>query len=422
MKAKLTRMTYRPRVADHELARLRRAMGAVLIEGPKACGKTATASQVARTVIEFDRDDAARALVALDPDALFAGQTPILFDEWQLEPTIWNRVRREVDDRHSRGDFILTGSARPRDDTSRHSGAGRIGRLRMRPMSLFESGHSDGTVSFAALLAGDTQTGIGTHLSFDHLLKRIVVGGWPEITDWPEEEARDWLQGYLSQIVEVDMPAMGHRRNPRNLRRLLESLARNVGQAVKQTELAKDVSGDAGTIAAETMTGYLDTLERLGLTDNSAAWRPHMRSKTPLRAAEVRYFVDPSLGPASLDIGSSELRADPRAAGFHFEALVIRDLRVLAQPHRATVDSWRDANGNEVDAVISIRDNRWAAFEVKLNPRDVDDAAAALLRFSANVDRDRHDEPAALGVITSTGVAGRRKDGVHVIPVGCLGP
>lgn len=413
---------YRPRVADDELARLRRALGAILIEGPKACGKTATASQIAQTIIRFDKDDAARTQVALDPDALFTGQPPILFDEWQLEPTIWNRVRRQVDDRDSKGDFILTGSARPRDDASRHSGAGRFGVLRMRPMSLFESGHSNGQMSFTALINGERQTGLGTHLSYTELLQRIVIGGWPEITDWPEDPARDWLQGYLDQIVEVDIPSLGPRRNPRNLRRLLAALARNVGQAVKLSELAKDIGGDAGPISAETLHGYLDSLWRLGLTDNSPAWRPHMRSKTPLRTAEVRYLVDPSLGPAALGIGSAELGADPKALGFHFEALAIRDLRIFAQPHRGTVDSWRDSNGNEIDAIISINENKWAAFEIKLNPRDVDAAAAALLRFAANVDEDRHGEPMALGVITSTGAGGRRDDGVHVIPIGCLGP
>ena len=414
--------SYRPRVADGELALLRRALGAILIEGPKACGKTATASQVAKTVIQFDKDDTARAQVTLDPDALFTGEPPILFDEWQLEPTIWNRVRRQVDERHAKGEFILTGSSRPRDDVSRHSGAGRFAVLRMRPMSLFESGHSTGSVSFAALLAGERQPGVGTHLTFPELLKRIVVGGWPEIIDWAEEDARSWLNGYLDQIVATDIPAMGPRRNPRNLRRLLASLARSVGQPVKLSEVARDVGGDAGPIAHETITGYIDALERLGLIDDSEAWRPHMRSRTRLRAAPVRYFVDPSLGPAALGIGSAELRADPRATGFHFEALAIRDLRIFAQPHRGTVESWRDSNGNEVDAIVSIRENKWAAFEIKLNPRDVDAAAASLLRFAANVDKDRHGEPAALGVITSTGAAGRRNDGVHVIPVGCLGP
>lgn len=289
-------------------------------------------------------------------------------------------------------------------------------------MSLFESGHSDGSVSFAALLAGERQPGVGTHLTYPELLKRIVVGGWPEIIDWAEEDARSWLNGYLDQIVETDIPAMGPRRNPRNLRRLLASLARCVGQPVKLSEVARDVGGDAGPIAHETITGYIDALERLGLIDDSEAWRPHMRSRTRLRAAPVRYFVDPSLGPAALGIGSAELRADPRATGFHFEALAIRDLRIFAQPHRGTVESWRDSNGNEVDAIVSIRENKWAAFEIKLNPRDVDAAAASLLRFAANVDKDRHGEPAALGVITSTGAAGRRNDGVHVIPVGCLGP
>lgn len=413
---------YRPRVADQELVSKMRAIGAILIEGPKACGKSETAKQIAKTIYEFDKDDAARAAVALDPDSLFRGETPILFDKWQLEPSIWNRVRRQVDERHSRGDFILTGSARPRDDGSRHSGAGRIGVLRMRPMSLFESGHSTGEVSFAALLEGERQTGLGTHLSFNELLMRIVIGGWPEIIDYSERDARGWLRGYLDQIVETDIPLMGHRRNPRSLTRLFASLARNVGQPVRSSELAKDIGGEAGPVAHETITGYLDTLERLRLTENSPAWRPHMRSKTPLRTAEVRYFVDPSLGPASLGIGTSELRADPLATGFHFEALVVRDLRIFAQSHYGIVDSWRDKNGNEVDAIVTINDNKWAAFEIKLNPRDIDDAAAALIRFSANIDKSRHGEPAALGVITSTGVAGRRDDGVHVIPIGCLGP
>lgn len=413
---------YVRRVADRELSERLAAMGAVLIEGPKACGKTATASQVAQTIFRLDDDENARSAITLNPDALFEQPPPILFDEWQIEPAIWNRVRRQVDDRGEQGLYILTGSATPRDDSNRHSGAGRIGTVQMRPMSLFESGYSNGQVSLAALFNGDTQTGHDMALTVPDLVDRIVIGGWPGLIGATEPEARAWLGDYLRQVVEVDVPGLGARRNPRNLRRLLESLARSVGQPAKLVELAGDVGGDRGSIAAETLHAYLDALDRLMLTDNSEAWRPHMRSRTKLRTAPVRYFVDPSIGPAALGIGTSELLADLGATGFHFEAMAVRDLRVYAQPLHGTVDSWRDANGREVDAVVSLPGGRWGAFEVKLNPMAVDEASASLLRFTAGVDTGKHSDPAVLGVITSTGYAGRRPDGVHVIPITTLGP
>jgi uncharacterized protein len=414
--------TYLPRVADVELADRMSALGAVLIEGPKACGKTATASQIASTMVRLDEDSNARAAVTLNPAALFNQPTPIVFDEWQLEPEIWNRVRRQVDDRGQRGLFILTGSATPRDDANRHSGAGRIGTIRMRPMSLFESGHSTGEVSLAALFDGKQATGRDNGLSVPDLLERVVIGGWPGLIDATERDARAWLGDYLRQVVEVDIPSVGPRRNPRNLRRLLESLGRSVGQPVKLTELAKDIGGDRGPIAMETVYSYLDALERLMLTDISEAWRPHMRSSTRLRTAPVRYFVDPSVGPAALGVGSTDLLADLNAAGFHFEALAIRDLRVYAQPLGGVVDSWRDSNGREIDAVVTLPGGRWGAFEVKLNPDAADAAAAALLRIADSIDTSRHGRPDMLGVITSTGYAGRRPDGVHVIPITTLGP
>lgn len=415
-------MTYLPRIADVELEQRLGYIGAVLIDGPKACGKTVTASRHAQTVIRLDEDQTARTWVRLAPERLFDGPTPILFDEWQVEPTIWNKVRRQVDDRDGKGLFILTGSATPTDDATRHSGAGRFSVMRMRPMSLFESGHSNGEMSLASLLRGERQTGLGTHLSFDELLQRIVIGGWPELIGVNETGARRWLRDYLSNIVEVDIQKLGSRRDPANLRRLLESLGRSVGQAVKAVELAKDVGGEDGPIAKETLTAYLTALDRLHLLDNSPAWLPHMRSRARLRIAPVRYFVDPSLGPAALGIGTSELMTDLNALGLHYEALVIRDLRIYAQPLDGRVESWRDASGHEVDAVVSIGPNKWGAFEVKLSPDAVDEAAAALLHFKANVDTSRHGEPACLGVITSTGAGGLREDGVHVIPIGCLGP
>ncbi len=414
--------TYLPRIADVELEQRLGYIGAVLIDGPKACGKTATASRHAQTVIRLDEDQTARTWVRLAPERLFEGPTPILFDEWQVEPTIWNKVRRQVDDRDGKGLFILTGSATPTDDATRHSGAGRFSVMKMRPMSLFESGHSTGEMSLASLLRGERQTGLGTHLSFDELLNRIVIGGWPELGGADESSARRWLRDYLSNIVEVDIQKLGSRRDPANLRRLLESLGRSVGQAVKSIELAKDVGGEDGPIAKETLTAYLTALDRLHLLDNSPAWLPHMRSRARLRNGPVRYFVDPSLGPAALGIGTSELMADLNALGLHYEALVIRDLRIYGQSIDARVESWRDASGHEVDAVVSIGPNKWGAFEVKLSPDAVDEGAAALLRFKANVDTSRHGEPACLGVITSTGAGGLREDGVHVIPIGCLGP
>lgn len=412
---------YRPRIVDEELARRLETIGAVLIEGPKACGKTATATQVAKTIFRFDEDEAARIAVRLAPERLFDNPTPILFDEWQTEPDIWNRVRRQVDDRQGRGLYILTGSATPNDDANRHSGAGRFGVIAMRPMSLFESGHSTGDVSLAGLFAGEAPTADGTRLKFEDLIQRIVVGGWPELIDADENDARDWLSDYLTQIAEVDVQTLGTRRNPRNVRRLLASLGRAVGQATKGSELAKDVGGADGPIAKETLAGYLDALDRVHLLDDSEAWRPHMRSRARLRTSPVRYFVDPSLGPAALNIGSAELIADPQALGFHFEALAIRDLRSYAQSLRGVVDSWRDSNGNEVAAIITTRAG-WGAFEIKLNPAAVDNAAAALRRFAANVDTTVHGEPKVLGVITSTGYAGRRNDGIHVIPISALGP
>ncbi|OUZ11929.1 AAA+ family ATPase [Aeromicrobium sp. PE09-221] len=414
--------TYRSRIADRELDARLGYIGAVLIEGPKACGKTATATQHAETVFRLDEDETARSFVKLAPERLFGNPVPILFDEWQVEPAIWNKVRREVDDRDGKGVFILTGSATPSDDAARHSGSGRFSVMSMRPMSLFESGHSNGEMSLAKLLDGERQTGLGTHISFDELLDRIVIGGWPGLIDADETSARRWLRDYLANIVEVDIQKLGSRRDPGNLRRLLESLGRSVGQATKAAELAKDVGGEAGPIAKETLSAYVNALERLHLIENSQAWRPHMRSRARLRTAPVRYFVDPSLGPAALGVGTRELSSDLNVLGLHYEALVIRDLRVYAQLLDARVDAWRDSNGNEIDAVVTAGSGRWAAFEVKLSPDAVDEAAAALLRFAANIDTSRHGEPSCLGVITSTGAGGLREDGVHVIPIGCLGP
>lgn len=416
---------YRPRIADAGLERRLAAIGAVLIDGPKACGKTETAMQKAGSVVRFDTDANARRQVGLSPEVLFESETPILFDEWQRVPEIWDQVRRHVDDLRGRGLFILTGSATPKDARELHSGAGRIGTLRMRPMSLYESGHSTGEVSLAAILRGEEQHARLAKTSVRGLLERIVIGGWPELVDATEQDARDWLADYLTQVVEVDIPSLGTtRRAPARLHRTLASLGRSVGQAVTLSAIAADIGGGDQIPARETVNAYLDALDRLKLTENSPAWQPHMRSRTQLRTSPTRYFVDPSLGTAATNVGSRELLADLEAAGFHFEGLAVRDLRIYAQPLRGTVSSWREAHGRkEVDAIVETPDS-WAAFEIKLTGDQsvIDTAAKGLVDFAADVDTSRHGAPAALVVLTATGGGGRRADGVHVVPITALGP
>jgi hypothetical protein len=293
-------------------------------------------------------------------------------------------------------------------------------------MSLFESGHSTGEVSLAALLGGTEQRAKRTAMTVPGLLERIVVGGWPALLDQSERTARGWLADYLTQIVEVDLPDLGvGRRAPDRLRRTLKSLGRSVGTAIKISALGADIAGaDGRTPARETVNSYLDALDRLKLTENSPTWKPHMRSRTELREAPVRYFIDPSLGTAALRVGSKGLLADIEAAGLHFEAMAMRDLRIYAQPLDGAVYSWRESHGRkEVDAVIETPDG-WAAFEVKLTGDQtvIDRAATSLLDFAANVDTAKHGDPSALVVVTATGGGGKRADGVHVVPISALGP
>lgn len=317
---------------------------------------------------------------------------------------------------------IALASATPRDDVSRHSGAGRFGVVRMRPMSLFESGHSTGDVLLGALIDGRTQPGTDSGLTVPKLFERIVIGGWPDLLGADEVDARRWLSGYLTQAVEVDIPSFVGRRDPRTLARVLAALGRFVAQSPATRTIAADAGGERGPVAPATIYSHLDALERLQLLDNSEAWRPHMRSRSRLRTAATRYFVDPSIGTAVLGVDSNDLVNDLHAAGYHFEALVIRDLRISAQPLGGRVDTWRDENGNEVDAIITLPGGRWAAVEIKMSQNDVDTAATGLLHFAQRIDTGKHGPPAALIVVTASGSAGRRPDGVNVVPITALAP
>lgn len=414
---------YKPRVVDAELLRRLNSTGAVLIEGPKACGKTATAQRVSKTVFRLDVDDGARALISAAPETLLSQTPPVLFDEWQVETRLWNLIRREVDDRSpERGLFILTGSATPNDDADRHTGAGRVATLRMRPMSLYESGESTGEVSLADLFDGDLKPALDPGVTVPQLVDRIVTGGWPDLVDAPVEVAQERMQDYLRTIVEVDVQQLGGRRDPENLRRLFAALGRSVGTAATITSLAADVGGAGGPADRDTVGRYLDALERLMVIEDLPAWAPQMRSATPLRKSATRFMVDPSLGVAALGVGPVQLLRDLNATGFHFEAMVVRDLRVYTQPLGGRLATWRDNNGHEVDIVVTLSDGRWGAFEIKMNPDHVDRAADSLRRFASKVDTARVGEPEFLGVITTRAAAMRRADGVVVLPIALLGP
>lgn len=400
-----------------------RAVGAVVIEGPRACGKTATARQIAASEVLLDVDENARQAIAVDPSLVLNGPTPRLIDEWQIEPTVWNQVRRAVDDRADSGQFILTGSAVPSDDITRHTGAGRISRLRMRPMSLFEAGRSTGRISLAEMLAGRLTPSSDPGLAVTDLAEEVARGGWPGLRARSISDGLLAVRDYLDEIARVDVGRLDtSHRDPSRVARLLASLARNVATHVAATTLAKDTGGADGPLKDDTVREYLAALERLMVVEDQPAWAPHLRSRYRLRSAPKRHFVDPSLAVAALRAAPNALLKDLRLFGFLFESLVIRDLRVYAQAADAQVLQYRDSGGLEVDAIVQTGDGRWMAFEVKLGAGQIDEAAASLGRFAARIDTERCGSPALLGVIVATGYGYLREDGIAVIPIGALGP
>lgn len=416
-------MDYKARIVDHELSERLAATGAVVIEGPRACGKTATARNIAASEALLDTDDNMREAVAVNPALALDGEAPRLIDEWQQAPAIWNHVRRAVDDRGRPGQFILTGSAVPADDATRHSGAGRITRLRMRPMSLFEAGKSDGAVSLSRLLSGEQMGGVRSEATVADIATEAAVGGWPGLRGNEVEQTLRALRGYIDEVRRVDVSRVDERRrDPSRVGRLLSSLARNVATHAAVTTLAKDAGGPDGPLDYDTAREYLDALERLMVIENQPAWAPHLRSKHILRRAPKRHFVDPSLAVAALSATPERLLRDIRLFGLVFESLVVRDLRIYAQAGDAAISQYRDSSGLEVDAIVEGLDGRWAAFEVKLDSSRADEAAAALLKFASKVDTGIRGEPAALGVIIGGGYGFVREDGVQVIPIAALGP
>lgn len=417
-------MSYVPRIVDDELASLLDSTGAVLVEGPKACGKTATAMQAAASEVLLDVDDNARRMAEVDATVVLAGTPPRLIDEWQLAPTIWNHVRRAVDQRGLAGQFILTSSAVPADDASRHTGAGRFSRLRMRPLSLFETGRSSGQVSLARLLQGEPQRAERREMPIESLAGLVCTGGWPGDLGKSVDAVLRANRGYVADICRADVSRVsGSVRDPLKVERLFRSLARNVATPVSMSKLAADVGGaDGQGLKSDTASEYVDALRRLMVVEEQPAWAPHLRSRTPLRSTPIRHFVDPSLAVAALRANAARLLGDLAYFGFLFESLVVRDLRIYAQAADARVFHYREKDGLEVDAVVETADGRWAAFEVKLGERWVPEAANNLRRLAKRVAGSDHGEPATLAVIVPGGYGFAGDGEVGVVPISTLGP
>ncbi|HET7418715.1 MAG TPA: DUF4143 domain-containing protein [Solirubrobacterales bacterium] len=413
-------MSYLPRVADGELQNHLASTGAVLVEGPKACGKTETARQLAASEVLLDVDVEARKAATLDPRLILEGDIPRLIDEWQLAPEIWNHIRRAVDARVDPGQFILAGSAHPTDEETRHTGAGRISRLRMRPMSLFELEASTGGVSMSTLLAGDPASAPEPELSIQDLAALICRGGWPALRNLDDSQALRRVRAYLGEVPRDTERLAGNR--PERVTRLLESLARNVSTLVTASTLAADASRPEDPVSDDAVASYISSLSRLFVIEDQPAWQPHLRSRYRLRRSPKRHFVDPSLAAAALRADAPALIRDLNFMGFLFESLVVRDLRVYAQPLDGEVQHYRDSSGLEVDAIVTAGDS-WGAFEIKLGGTEaVDEAAIALRKFVDRIDTSRTGPPSVLGVIVGNGYGYVREDGVQVIPIGCLGP
>ena len=418
-------MAYLKRIIDAELKARLASAGAVVIEGPKACGKTETALQIAASSVFLDLDNAARASVDIDPRLLLAGPTPRLIDEWQLAPAVWNGVRREVDLRKLPGQFILTGSATPADDATRHSGAGRFSHLRMRPLSLFEAGISTGQLSLAALLAGDAGAVPDPGLDFQQLLAALCRGGWPALQQMDLPAALQGVRDYVRDICRADIHTIdGIRRDPVRVQAVFEALARLVACETSYTTLAANVAESLAKPNPQTVASYVNALERLMIAELQPAWAPHLRSRARVRASRKFHFADPSLAVAALGASPQSLLTDLNTTGLLFESLVVRDLRIYGQPLDADVQHYRDNTGLEVDAIVTLRDGRWLACEAKLSaaPHIVDASAASLRKFAERIDTTRCGAPAALAVITASGYAYQRPDGVWVVPIGVLGP
>lgn len=421
---------YCPRVVDNQLEKMVRRIGAVLVQGPKWCGKTTTAEQKAASVIYLDdpsKQKMYRQAAELNIANLLQGDTPRLMDEWQLIPQLWDAVRFEVDHRRAEGQFILTGSAvPPLTNEINHTGTGRFARLTMRTMSLLESGDSAGTVSLRWLFEKHAEQPVGlVNIDIDRLAFLICRGGWPSSIDKRKEDALALAGDYYDAVVESDIARVdGVRRNAELARRLTRSLARHQGAQVSLETIRQDMAlNDEGTLGESSFAQYINALKSIFVVDDMPAWNPNLRSKTAIRTSDTRYFNDSSIATAALGISPADLTRDLNTMGLMFETMAVRDLRVYAGALDGRVYHYRDKSGLECDAVVHLRNGDYGLVEIKLGGETlIEDGAKTLKSLAEKIDTNKMKEPSFMMVLTGVGEFPlRRSDGVYVVPIGCLG-
>ena len=420
---------YRPRIADRMLSRRLMGVGAVLIQGPKWCGKTTTAEQQAKSVVYMDDPEYMAQnveLASLSPKKLLAGATPRLIDEWQLAPQLWDAARFEVDHRGEEGQFIFTGSAVPADtDKIHHSGTGRFAWLTMRTMSLYESGESTGEVSLGDLFCKPGVDIFGTNnLNIDSIAWLICRGGWPRATTINKEVALDMAYRYYEAVVNNDISRVDNvKRDAERTKRVLRSIARNQCAQISLNTICADIeNNDTVSFNRLTIASYIEALKKIFVLEDSLAWNPNLRSKTAIRSSETRYFSDPSIGVAAMGVGPNDLINDLSTMGLFFESMCVRDLRVYADALEGSVYHYRDSSGLECDAVLHLRNGNYGLIEIKLGgEKNIEEGAKNLKLLASKIDTTKMKAPSFLMILTgTTKYAIRREDGVYVVPIGCL--
>ncbi|MFP4078070.1 MAG: ATP-binding protein [Candidatus Izemoplasmataceae bacterium] len=415
---------YYHRIMDDVLKDELNAFGGVLLVGPKWCGKTTTAARLAKSIVYMQNPDNKESYIRLakiQPSLLLEGEKPRLIDEWQMAPELWDAIRFDIDQKGKEGLYILTGSTIVDENSIAHTGAGRITRLLMRTMSLYESNDSNGSISLKELFLGNHDISAISPLSIRDISQLIVRGGWPRTLGKPIKIAKKQISGYCNTIANSDIRSVdGVARDEKKTKAIMRSLARHIGTQAPNTTILSDIKSNNESMSIDTLTDYINTLEKLFVIEDMPAWSPQLRSRTAIRTSNTRHYVDPAIAARMLDAGPDDLLFDLNTMGFLFESLVVRDLRIYSQQINGRVYHYRDRNGLEIDAIITLDNGQWGGIEVKLGHDRIDEGAQNLLKFSQIIDDKKMNKPSFLMVVTGTEFAYKRDDGVLVVPIGCL--